>query len=846
MTMARGRMPFLACSLAVALGAAACSGGGDSGGGGTTLDVSPTSLSFAADQGRGVPQPQQVQVTFSSPDAVYVGAGFVDAEPSWASVALSGTGTSGTLTVSITSTSLPPGTYTAIAAVGLLRADYSIITHREVPITYRVAPALSVSQSSLEFRYVLGGPVPAAETVTVGGAGVAWTAAADQPWITMSGAAGTAPSTVQIGVDPAGLARGGYGGSVTFSKTAGGVPETVYVSLVVEEPELVETASVLSFSGVNGTAIPSQTLGISVTNGASVTWTAAVTPGWTEDWIVLSPSTGSTPGELVVNVDPARRPLPSGSHLTMVTVSATVNDGTRDVTYQHGIVVALDLTVPSLTVTPATLALGGTLGRDLSAREVQLTLGTGAVAHAWTATASDPWITLAPASGSVSASAATLAVAPAPSAAPSGTHQGTVSFSAAVNGDVVTAALPVTLALDEHRLLASDDGVAFASMPGLERLSRTLVIRDNFGAATPWTATTSAAWLTATAGTASGELVVAADPTGLAADTVHEATVTIASDGPGVAPETVRVGLWIGSATPPAIQTVSGAFRMVAVDPVRPYAYVHRGGPDIEVYNVFTGALVATFARVAPALGNLEISTDGSHLFATDETNLQIVPIDLPGGAKGTGWTVPYTPRTIVYARTNGRGVVFAGGVRAFDVTTGAVLDPAPLYLSTEAVADAAVDGTRACWAPTGWSGHDVNCHALDYTAVDGHLVVGVASIGSTFGYNGDLALNGDGTRVFHQDGVWNTATMTPVQTLPMRGRAFAVARDGRVLVATFAPYDPADLDVRDTQGFVLASYRVAGVGRTVLDAQLEVTGDGLCAALVTDDPMLAFLIVGP
>jgi hypothetical protein len=119
-----------------------------------------------------------------------------------------------------------------------------------------------------------------------------------------------------------------------------------------------------------------------------------------------------------------------------------------------------------------------------------------------------------------------------------------------------------------------------------------------------------------------------------------------------------------------------------------------------------------------------------------------------------------------------------------------------------------------------------------------------------TDGYDGDLALNGDGTRVFHQDGVWSTATDAPamsrVQTLAPRARAVDVARDGRSVVASFGWYEETDIRVRDEDGFVLGSYKVAGYARSVRDAELEVSGDGLSAAAITEDPKLVFLVIGP
>jgi len=60
--------------------------------------------------------------------------------------------------------------------------------------------------------------------------------------------------------------------------------------------------------------------------------------------------------------------------------------------------------------------------------------------------------------------------------------------------------------------------------------------------------------------------------------------------------ETVKVGFWVSASTPNPTDTIPGVFDEIITDPVRPYAYVHKGGAQIEVYNVHTAAVIATIA----------------------------------------------------------------------------------------------------------------------------------------------------------------------------------------------------------------------------------------------------------
>src|SRR5207302_2589980 len=122
-----------------------------------------------------------------------------------------------------------------------------------------------------------------------------------------------------------------------------------------------------------------------------------------------------------------------------------------------------------------------------------------------------------------------------------------------------------------HKLLVDGNGVAFAKTPTLSKLTQTLKVRDNLGLATNWLAGSDQTWLLVTgSGTAGGDLVLTADPTGLPADTLNLATVTITSPDTSVeSTETVRVGLWVGSADPTATSiSIATATANIAADPI--------------------------------------------------------------------------------------------------------------------------------------------------------------------------------------------------------------------------------------------------------------------------------------
>jgi hypothetical protein len=511
----------------------------------------------------------------------------------------------------------------------------------------------------------------------------------------------------------------------------------------VATPAIQPSRSSLSFSGVNGSAIPSATLDVSLTNGTSQLWTATAA----DPWIVLQPSSTTTPATLTVLVDPSKGPLASGAHASTITLSSS----SGGVNLTRDIPVTLSLTLPTLSVTPASIKIGGTLGRDLSTIPVHLALGTAPlVPVTWTAHASDAWVAPATTTGTVGATAIALNVGAATTGVAAGTHTGSVTFTAPVNGDLLTATLPVTLLLDARRLVASDQGVAFAMTGGGSRLTRTLSVRDTFGGAVGWTASTDRAWLSVTpSGTTPGEVTLQANPTGLATDALFEGSVTLKPDDASIPTETIRVGFWNGTAGL-GTRTIAGTFSRLETDPVRPYAYVHSAGSVITVYNVYTGAVVKTLSGVAPVLGSLAVSSDGTRLYAEDVTNQRVVPIDLAGGTVGTGWPIiPYSPANLAYTRTSGAPVLFAGYGCAYHADTGAALSASPMYPWCSVLAATSLAGNRICGTEVGASPHDIYCRSLDYTAAEDRLVPGGEVTGYTQGYDGDIALDPTGARVY-------------------------------------------------------------------------------------------------
>lgn len=929
---------------------------------GTGLSVTPTSLSFSADQGAATPATRYINATISHPDAAAIAAGYPgdSSVPGWMSLSLTGSGSNWTVGVSITDTSLAPGTYHATVRVVIYNSGSYPLAYRDVSITYTVSASLGVSSSNLNFSYVLGSPSgPANQIVNITGTGINWTASADQSWVwlgtssgiapglmavnvntsslgigthnatitisdtgsadsvtinvtltisapafslsqsslTFSGilgasvasqdvsiavnngdtitwtatpgaawlsatASGSTPGVVTIGVDSSAgpLTAGTYNSSVSLSGSSAGTTlnATINVQFTVTNPAFSVNQASFTFSGINGTAIPSQTLDIAVDNGDDISWSAASAHGW----LVISKTSGTnTPDSLSVSVDPSVGPIASGTHDSTITLTGT----SFGYTINRVINVTLNLAAPTLSVTQSSILLGGSDGLDLSTRPLEFSVNTGANSYPWTVSlddGTDSWLIADFISGSVSSTGYTANIDADRSSIPGGIYAGTATVSVTVNGDVLTsAAIPVTLNVESRRLFIGDNGIALASMPTVSNLSHSVEVKENLGNAVNWTASSDQAWLSVTSsGTTPDNLTVTADPAGLTTDTLYLATVTVSSSNAAITnSETIRIGFWVGSSDPASTDTLSGTYYEAVTDPIRPYVYVNNAGTGIEVYNVHTAALVDTISGVASLLGDMTVSTDGSMLWAVDNTNLEVVPVNLDTRSVGTAWnsTGMSTSSRLGYARPGGYGIVLvakygigvSGGIH--EATTGTELS-VTFATGIHEVA-VSLQSNLLCRLSA--------CHDLSYSDFAGGVVsVGPVRLAGAGSNCKDVAVNSDGTRAYYACGspyefsVFDTATspMSKVAAFPGDAYPDAVEIDSNGLifgganVLYGAVSTKPDVWIYDSSGVEQSNYYVSGNAKGIRDRQLVVSGDGLRMIAITNDPKIVFTTVGP
>ncbi len=300
-------------------------------------------------------------------------------------------------------------------------------------------------------------------------------------------------------------------------------------------PTLSVTPGSLSFSyQIGGTAPAAQTLAIS---GAATTYTVATAGG---TWLTATPTSGGTSGSASVAVSTTG--LAAGSYSGSVTVTAAGSTGSP-----LTIPVTLNVTAatPALAVSPASLSFAYQVGGSVPAAQ---SLAISGAATTYTVTAAGgTWLSVTPASGGTSGSAA-VSVNPATLAA--GTYSGTVTITAP-GSTGSPKAVPVTLTVTPaatSNLTVSPASLSFAyQLGGVAPTAQTLAIS---GVASTYTATAAGGtWLSVTpaSGGTSGTATVSVNTASLAAGT-YNGTVTITAAGSTGSPKAVPVTLTVTAA----------------------------------------------------------------------------------------------------------------------------------------------------------------------------------------------------------------------------------------------------------------------------------------------------------
>ncbi|MEK7401856.1 MAG: BACON domain-containing carbohydrate-binding protein [Gemmatimonadota bacterium] len=295
-------------------------------------------------------------------------------------------------------------------------------------------------------------------------------------------------------------------------------------------PQLVLSASTLSFATPAGTDPAAQSVSISNGGGGTLTWSASAN----QAWLTLAPASGTGAGTLNVLVFVFG--LATGVHTGTITVSATgIASQTVSVTLAVTQPPTIGLSTTSLTFN----AVAG--GANPASQTVSLT-NTGGSTLAWSAISNNSWLSAQAASGTAPA---TLTVSATTGSLVAATYNGsiTVTGTGATNSPQTISvtfivATPPAIGLSTTTL--AFNGNTGAASPA----DQTVTVSNSGGGTLSWTASDDASWLTVapTSGGAPSTITVSVNTTGLAAGT-YTGTITVSATGASNTPRTIGVTL---------------------------------------------------------------------------------------------------------------------------------------------------------------------------------------------------------------------------------------------------------------------------------------------------------------
>jgi hypothetical protein len=203
----------------------------------------------------------------------------------------------------------------------------------------------------------------------------------------------------------------------------------------VSTPVLQISQASLTFAGVPGGANPAaQSVNITNAGGGTLNWTAATDQGW----LTVSAGAGTAPSTLAINT--ASSGLAAGTYTGTVTISAAGASGSPQT-----VGVTLNVTAAPAVLTLSTHALGFSAlagGANPAAQNLNIT-NTGGGTLNWTASKTQPWLTLSAGSGSAPGA---LSVGVSIAGLAAGSYSDVVTVAAPSAG-VAAQAVSVTLAI---------------------------------------------------------------------------------------------------------------------------------------------------------------------------------------------------------------------------------------------------------------------------------------------------------------------------------------------------------------------------------------------------------------
>jgi uncharacterized protein (TIGR03437 family) len=267
----------------------------------SALSANPNAVNFTYAQGANAPGSQLIQVSSAGSGSVAFTA---TSNASWLTVSPQSGAAPVMLTVSVSVRGLGIGAYGG--AISITPAGGSPLS---IPVNLVITAAITLlpSPGILNFTYSQGGSGPPAQSVQIpspAGGSVAFATASGASWLTASPLSGSTPATMTVTV-AGNLAAGTYSGTVSVTvggNVAASILVTATVSPLATAGISANPSSLIFTASAGSAAALTQPILLSTSSGTAVAFTAVAFSA--DNWLSVSPSSGSTPSTLVVSASP--------------------------------------------------------------------------------------------------------------------------------------------------------------------------------------------------------------------------------------------------------------------------------------------------------------------------------------------------------------------------------------------------------------------------------------------------------------------------------------------------------------------------------------------------------------
>ncbi len=402
----------------------------------TDLVVSPGQLFFEAIPNGAAPPAQLISVsappTQLKPFSVFTsGDGWLLASPTNAL-------TPSTVEVQVEQRNVLPGAYQG--AVNFLDSEGRLAWTVLVTMVVAQPSPVTAAPAALSFQAKSGVDSPQSKNVVItsvtGDSHLIETRAATDSgggWLSVSPAASITPTVIAITVNGAGLPVGTYRGAVilTVLKRAVTIPVTLTIT---GGPALAVSSDFLRFLSGEGAAPNPQSLVVDSLSGSAVPFVVA-TSG--EEWLAVTPESGTTLATLTVSARPAGLTPGVYNALISITAAGSAVPTTVQVSFEITDVVTVQ-------AEPTVLSFAAAVG-STSITNKPVTVSSSGPPLAFTVTAASAgWLAAAQTANSTPAR---IAVSANPASLATGIYHGSVVIHAPAAGNSPLS-IPVTLEVE--------------------------------------------------------------------------------------------------------------------------------------------------------------------------------------------------------------------------------------------------------------------------------------------------------------------------------------------------------------------------------------------------------------